>query len=46
MMKHSLRKEAAAELCEAVQARVEDGISGSDSDDDSRNPDDWTVRGR
>ena len=46
MMKHGLRKEAAAELCEAVQARVEDGISGSDSDDDSRNPDDWTVRGR
>ena len=46
MMMHSLRKEAAAELCEAVQARIEDGNSGSDSDDAVQNPDDWTVRGR
>ena len=30
MMTHSLRKEAAAEVCEGVQARIDDGISGSD----------------
>ena len=43
MMKHCLRKEAAAEFWEAVQAFLEDGISGSASNADVRNPDDWTV---
>ena len=46
MMTHSLRKEAAAELCDGIQARIDDGISGSDSDDGVRHLDDWTVRGR
>jgi hypothetical protein len=46
MMKHCILKEAAAELCEAVQARIEDGISGSDLDNDVSNPDDWNVRGQ
>ena len=48
MMTHSLRKEAAADLCEAMQARIDAGMSCSDSDDDRdvRHPDDWTQKRR
>ena len=48
MMAHSLRKVAAAELCDAMQARIDDGISCSDPDDDRdvSNPDDWAQKRR
>ncbi len=48
MMEQSLRKVAAAELCDAMQARIDDGISCSDSGDDRdvSNPDDWAQKRR
>jgi hypothetical protein len=48
MMTHSLRKEAAADLCEAMKARIDAGMSCSDSDDDRdvRHPDDWSQKRR
>ena len=47
-MTHSLRKAAAADLCEAMQARIQDGMSCSDSVDDRdvRHPDDWSQKRR